>query len=402
MLAVKLLGRLEFFIDDQPIPTPAAPLLQRLVHLACVTEPMFVDLPPDLGVFMPYLEQMPNGAWRLECASDVLLYYASTDLKTLHQQKAELALNCPPLDAEFNNWLESERFALRLHFLKALLENALGLFETQRLLEAQKNLDYVKREAESLAPKFAGQVWLELGRFWHRRNGLLEAATHFQTAIGLLAPTEQTSPKVNYAAILVRLGQLEDALSVLEPLFEGETRGFALLHQANALWFLQRLPEAQASAQAAFEAAKATEDGYLAMSAKTIIGEVLLAQAKTMQSEPKEAAIVLGQAIGIAEVLSEEASALTLAVLAEVHLVWGAKQKALEMAERAYKRARAAKDPTATIRSLMSLYAITKIGSFARNALKEAQATTHKPLEQIVVGLVAEVEAKEQKRTSGL
>jgi tetratricopeptide (TPR) repeat protein len=398
VLSVRLLGTIEFVADGLLLDAPP-PLLQVLVRLACSNQPVFVAVPKDVGGFAPYLEQLPDGAWRLECASDVLRYWVTSDLKSLHQHKAELAPSCPSLDPEFDDWLECQRFALRLHFLKTLLENAHGLFDTKRLPEAQKNLEYVERETHNLEPRFAGQVHLELGRFWFRRNQLPQAAAQFETALGLLESSAKASASVNYAAILVRLGRLEEALSALEPPPNGEAKGWALLHRANALWFLERLPEALDSANAAFSEAKHNEDGFLAMSAKTIAGEVLLAQAIEQNTEPKEAAIVLGQAIGIAEVLSEEASALTLAVLAHTHAVWDAKQKALEMAERAFKRARAAKDPTATIRALVALYAITGIGSFARNALKEAQTATHKPLEQVALGLVAQVEGKERRRT---
>jgi tetratricopeptide (TPR) repeat protein len=387
-LEVKLLGRLEFLHDQKVLKTPNPPLMQALVRLACATEPVFIDMPEDLGEFAPWLEQLPNGAWRLECASDVLLYHATSDLKTLHRLKAELAPNCPPLNPEFDDWLVQERFLLHLHFFSALLENAHGLLDSQRFPEAHKNLEYVEREAGSLEPRFAGQVWLLLGTFWHNRNQLPQAATALENALAVLPPSRRASAAVNYAAILLRLGRLEESLAALKPLPSGDALGWALLHQANALWYLKCLPQALDAANAAFEESKQLEDGYLAMSAKTIAGEVLLAQAMTNHAEPKEAVIVLGQAIGIAEVLSEEASALTLAVLAHAHMVWGTKQKALEMAERAFKRARAAKDPTATIRALISLFAITKIGSFARNALKEAQAATHKPLEQVAQALV--------------
>jgi hypothetical protein len=74
-----------------------------------------------------------------------------------------------------------------------------------------------------------------------------------------------------------------------------------------------------------------------------------------------------------------------LAGLAQAHAVWGSKQKALEMAEKAFKRARTAKDAPNATRALLSLYATTKIVSFAKNALTEARACQHKPLEVLAL-----------------
>jgi tetratricopeptide (TPR) repeat protein len=410
MLSVRLLGAIEFKINDKIIDLPPPELLCCLVRLVASDSPIQIDLPAETSVFAPYLEQIGE-MWRLECASDVLLYRASSEnLRTLHNLKGEFAPNLEPLNAEFSEWLQKERFDLRRIFLVALLENAAGLEENGRLEEAQKNVLYVQTEQEKLEPRFAGLLGLELAKFHWQRKRILETAEQIEKAKPLLDEHAQLEANVNYAAAFVRLGRLEEAVIALETLPNGDSRGWALLHRANALCFLERFTESIADAESAFLEAKKSEDGFLAMSAKTIIGEALLHQAILNNSEPKEAVISLGQAIGIAEVLSEEASALTLAVLAHSHAIWGAKQKALEMAERAFKRARSAKDSTATIRALISLFAITKIGSFARNALTEARATTHQPLLLRTLLLVAQkdqdsslaLEALELAKTQGV
>ena len=389
MLSVRLLGRLEFKINDA-IVEPAPELLFCLVRLAASDTPIKITLPTNTGVFTPYLEQIGK-MWRLECASDVLLYRASSDnLKTLHSQKGDFAPNLEPITPEDKDWLVQERFDLRRIFLVALLENAAGLEENGRLEEAQKNLRYVQAEQEKLEPRFAGLLGLELAKFHWRRKRILETAQQIEKVLPLLELEAKLEASVNYVAALVRLGRLEEALTALKTLPSGESRGWALLHRANALCFLERFSACLENCEAAFLEARTSGDGFLAMSAKTIAGEAKLQQAILDGTEPKEAVILLGQAVGISEVLSEEASALTLAVLAHSHAIWGAKQKALEMAERAFKRARSGKDSTATIRALISLYAITKIGSFARNALTEARATTHQPLLLRTLLLVAQ------------
>ncbi len=407
MLSVRLMGVLEFRIDDLVV-VPSAEFLPWLVRLAASDVPLsLVLLEPKIGVFptdflefQPFIELLPNGFVRLECASDVLVYRASEDnLRELHQRKAEFAPNLEVAATGFMDWLVCERFDLRLVFLRALLNNAVGLEETNKLEEAQKNLHYVEREAQSLEPRFAGLLYLEMAKFYWRRNRVGETVQTIELALPLLEPYKRLEASVNYAAALVRFGCLQAALRALETLPTGEARGWALLHRANALRFLGQHAESLEYADAAFAFSKDDEDGFLAMSALTITGEVLLEQAITNNTEPKDAAIALGKAIGIAEVLSEEASALTLAVLAHTHAIWGAKQKALEMGERAFKRARAAKDGTATVRALLALFAITKIGSFARNALAEAKAITHKPLEKLALEAVLTKENTPELRT---
>ena len=390
MLSVRLLGTLEFKINDSIVALPEPELRYALIRLAASEVPIEVTVPDNQGVFAPYLEPLPNNLWQLECLADVRLYRASRDnLKVLHQLKDDFLPNLLSPTAEFEAWLKQERFLLQQIFLVALLENAAGLEENGRLEEAKKNLFYVQNEQQKLEPQFAGLLGLEIAKFHWRRKRMLETAQGIEAALPLLGPSAKLEANVNYAAVLVRLGRLQEAINALETLPSGASRGWGLLHRANALCFLERYAEAIKDAESAYLEAQKSGDGLLAVSARTIAGEALLQQAILSGSEPKQAVISLGQAIGIAEVLSEEASALTLAVLAHAHAVWGAKPKALEMAERAYKRARSAKDSTATIRALISLYAITKIGSFARNALSEARATTHKPLELRALLLVA-------------
>ncbi len=390
MLSVCLLGRIEFQINQQVVATPEPTLLFFLVRLASSDMPQKLEPPNDFGIFAPYLEQI-DGLWRLECASDVLLYRASHDnLKALSASKGEFLPDLPNVSPEFAAWKSQESFDLQRIFWVALLENAARLEESGRFEPAKNNLLYVERQQQLLEPPFAALVGLEIAKFHWRRKRVLETAQTIESVLPLLEPNAKLEASVNYAAALVRLGRLEDALSALQTLPSTESRGWGLLHRANALCFLERYNECLENTELAYLEAQKSGDGFLAMSARTVAGEAKLQQAIVAGSEPKEAVILLGQAIGIAEVLSEEASALTLAVLAHAHAVWGAKQKALEMAERAYKRARSAKDSTATIRALISLFAITKIGSFARNALTEAQSTTHKPLELRALLLVAQ------------
>ena len=169
--------------------------------------------------------------------------------------------------------------------------------------------------------------------------------------------------------------------------------GWALAHRANAQRFAGQLEVAIATAELAYRAAVADEDGFLAVSALCVKGEALLELAITAQAEPLEATIAFGKAFGITEMIGEDSSAAPLAGLAHAHAVWGNQQKALEQAEKAFKRARAAKDSASVIRALLALYATTRIGSFARNALTEAQAFNHKPLELLASLCVLEKDA---------
>ena len=183
----------------------------------------------------------------------------------------------------------------------------------------------------------------------------------------------------------MRLGRPLEAITHLTVVTHTDSRGWSLVHLANARRVRGELPAALELAGQAFALAKREQDGELAVAALIVKGESLLERAIESKLEPKEAVIAFGQALGISEVLGEEASAGVLAGLSHAHAVWGSKQKALEMAEKAFKRARTAKDVQHAARALLSLYAITRIVSFAKNALTEAQACGHKPLEVLAL-----------------
>jgi tetratricopeptide (TPR) repeat protein len=388
MWQVRLLKQLEFLWNGEA-PALTDEQRQALVFLAASDEVRtHSELETSLGAaYHTTLESLEGIQWspqgaQLKGSSDVLLYRASSEnLRDLHRLKGEFAPGCNSSQPIFQAWLEDQRFEIERIFLEALLRHAAGLEEKKRVAEATKNLEYVHKVMRQLEPKFAAKMQLELSKYHWRLKRLPEAILCIESALPQLDAQSRLEASVNHAAALVRVGRLEDALNAISVLPDGEAQGWALLHRANALFYLERLEEALSAAQEAYRVAAKFEDGFLAMSALTVQGEVLLEQAIIGKTEPKEAAIALGKAIGIAEVLDENASALTLATLAHTHLIWGAKQKALEMAERAFKRARTAKDGTATIRALLALFAITKIGSFARNALTEARAVIHTPLE---------------------
>ena len=245
----------------------------------------------------------------------------------------------------------------------------------------------------NLEPRFAAELSLELARYFWRLNQPDLAVQTLETALPDLHGNVCDEAIVNLGAALVRVGRLEEAVALLETVVSGASHGWALAHCANAQRFAGQLVAAIVTADLAYRAAVADEDGFLAVSALCVKGEALLETAVMDETEPLEATIAFGKAFGITEMLGEEASAAPLAGLAHAQAVWGNQQKALEQAEKAFKRARAAKDSASVIRALLALYATTRIGSFARNALSEASAYQHKPLELLATLAVLEKDA---------
>jgi tetratricopeptide (TPR) repeat protein len=265
---------------------------------------------------------------------------------------------------------------------------------------------YVQKQLEmvhALDPYFGALLRLELSRYHWRLNRPARTIELIQAALPNLTPTDTAEARVNLGAALVRCGRLQDAIQTLELLPEsGSSRGWGLVHLGNAHRWAGALEDAVQNADEAFSIAKQESDGHLAIAALIVKGEALLDRATTQQREPKEAVIAFGQGVGISEVLGEDASAGVLAGLAHAHALWGNKAKALEGAEKAFKRARAAKDGVSATRALLALYAATHIGSFARNARSEARLCQHRPLEMLALIAVADKERDAQTAQDAL
>ncbi len=408
LLYAKLLGSICFELDGDIISGFEGRTLELLVFLASRGEAKTWSELEGLGFSQDDLEVaelepvrafllVEKDSLRLEAGSDVQDYLnAGANLRTLNSLRAEFAPGLNPRHPAFQVWLVRERFELHKVFLKALLENSAGLFETGRTDEANKNLEYVVRESQKYLesnPEFGAEILLELAGFEWRLNHPEKSAEHLQTALPHLQDVKADHVKANLASALIRVGKPKEVILLLEsPPVHREAKGWALVHLANAYRILDDLENSLKFALEAYDISSLEQDGFMAVAALTVQGEVLLEKAILEGVNPKEAVIAFGKAVGISEVLGEDASAGVLAGLGHAHAVWGSKNKALEVSEKAFKRARAAKDAANTTRALLALYATTKIGSFARNALTEARVAGHKPYELLALLEVAEKE----------
>jgi tetratricopeptide (TPR) repeat protein len=393
-LTAKVLGGLEFSIVGVPVEPGLS--LELLVYLAAnpglrswseleavIEDARGVIFPEALRDFV--LEDAAG--LRLICSSDIQDYRAAgNNLRTLAKLRGDLAPGLISSNPRFIDWLETARFEVQRQFLIALLAHAGGLEDKGRKLEAAKNLEFVERERAKLEnPGFAARLELDLARYEWARGRPISSAARLEHAIPNLTADLADEARVNLGAALVRLGRPLEAISHLTTVTHADSRGWALAHLANARRVRGELSAALEISEQAFAVAKREQDGELAVAALVVKGETLLEQAIEGKLQPKDAVIAFGQALGISEVLGEEASAGVLAGLAHAHAVWGSKQKALEMAEKAFKRARTVKDAPNATRALLSLYATTRIISFAKNALTEARACQHKPLEVLAL-----------------
>ena len=392
-LTVKVLGGLEFLIAGSRLESPVSELLLYLAANpglrpwseleTVIKDARAVMFPEPLRDFVI----KDAAGLRLICSSDLQDYRAAGNhLRTLSKLRGDLAPGFTSDNPMFMTWLGAARFEVQRQFLNALLAHAGGLEDKGRRLEAAKNLEFVERERSKLEnPVFAARLELDLARYEWARGRPATSAARLEHAIPGLTPDLADEARVNLGAALVRLGRPLEAITHLAVVTHADSRGWALAHLANARRVHGELPAALELADQAFEVAKREQDGELAVAALVVKGETLLEQAIESKLQPKDAVIAFGQALGISEVLGEEASAGVLAGLAHAHAVWGSKQKALEMAEKAFKRARTAKDMPNATRALLSLYATTRIVSFAKNALSEARACQHKPLEVLAL-----------------
>jgi len=129
----------------------------------------------------------------------------------------------------------------------------------------------------------------------------------------------------------------------------------------------------------AYEAAEKSSDGELAIAALMLKGEAF-----TRLGNPREAVHALGEALGIHEIMGRSFSPLTLALLAEAHAAWGYRDKARELAEKAFKDARREHDPYAASRALWALAAATGEERYRELALAEARRAGHEPWQRFI------------------
>jgi tetratricopeptide (TPR) repeat protein len=408
LLYAKLLNLVHFELDGEIIPGLSGRSCELLVFLATRGEAKTWTELEALGFWQDDLEAaelepvrefliVENNSLRLEAGSDVQDFLsAGVNLRTLTSLRGEFAPGLSSSHTGFQAWLERERFELHKVFLKALLENSAGLFDAGRTEEASKNLEFVLRERQKyfeINPEFGAEISLELASFEWRLNHPEKSVEHLQMALPHLQDIKADHVKANLASALIRVGKPKEVIALLEKLPNHiEAKGWALVHLANAYRILDDLEQSVKLALEAFEISSLEQDGFMAVAALTVQGEALLEKAILEGVNPKEAVIAFGKAVGISEVLGEDASAGVLAGLGHAHAVWGSKNKALEVSEKAFKRARAAKDASNTTRALLALYATTKIGSFARNALTEARVAGHKPYELLALLEVSEKE----------
>lgn len=404
-----LFGRLEFEANGQILPLPSGSALELIVYLAARPGLRgWAELEANLGLRRDQIEALEFGAFGthlelneqgafLDAESDLVDYLAAQgDIRALARLRGELAPGLGASNPVFQAWLERERFEVARVFLVALLDHAARLENEGKTREAEANLEYVQKQLEVVrtsSPHFAALLRLELSRHHWRMNRPERTVELIQGALPDLPPADASEARVNLGAALVRCGRLAEAIRALSRLPEsGSSRGWGLVHLANAMRWTGALEDAVRVADEAYALSKQESDGHLAVAALTVKGESLLERAILEGREPKEAVIAFGQGIGISEILGEDASAGVLAGLAHAHAVWGNKPKALEGAEKAFKRARAARDGLNATRALLTLYAATHIGSFARNALSEARSGQHRGLEMLALIAVADKE----------
>ncbi len=415
VLQIFVLGKPRCSLNGLDIPFPSGKAGELLLRLA-IQESIslnelekllgcdlrFVLKEPGLEKFLPFIEQS-NANVLLLAQTDVKAYVQNkNNLRELAKLRGVFATHFEPTSQFFSVWLEQSRSELRCILLSALLSHARKLESQKRLPESLANQKYVEKDLLAANPIHAFAVHRVLANHHWVRNEIAECVKQLQFAIRLgqnstEEPIHFAETKVNLGAALTRLGCMNEALEILKTIDQNlpDSFGWALLHMANAHRFLGNFLAAKEHSLAAFKIAKKESDGDLAVAAICLEAEVLLTEAKqkqTQTAEPdlaKPALIAFGRALGIAEGLGDAASIGPLAGLCEAHALWGNKQKALELGERAYKRARVENDAVAATRALLALFATTKIQSFAQNAYAESKLANHKPFELMALVAIA-------------
>ena len=243
-----------------------------------------------------------------------------------------------------------------------------GRLREARVAHAAPSADVVW-EAERHPELFAEVA----GAFWEAGR-LREALSWLERALFIASADERSRLLVRVGAARIRLGELREAVDALQASEPDDAYG--VLQLGNALRYLGRYEAAEARLERAWELAKATGDGALAVAVLCAQGEGALDQ-----SEGQRAAELFGRAAGLTEFGSDERLTVApLAGLGHAHAVWGYPAKGREVARRALERAEAARDRVGTARALLALGVASEDAAVLERAEREAQAAPHAPL----------------------
>jgi len=350
---LRLLGALP---QDLP-PSPGAELL---LYLAA--RPGWRELEelrrviPPLARAIEQVNQSPYGEhleaqgsrFRLDLESDLVEYWqeAYRDLDRLRQLYGELAPGFESPLPEFQAWLEAERAEV----LRALWATAVGragmLLDSHREDEALALLEEMER-AYPLEPRAA----LDLADLYWRLHRPEAVARVLEAVLPQLP--EELLPRAErvLGQALLRSGRIEEGRERLAALLA--KGGPEALPALLALGELEALSgEAELARSRAREARRQAEEAGQAehlLRALLLEGEALLRLGRA-----KEAATgPLPAAMGLQELLRRPFSAESLALLAEAQARWGkGRARALELAEKAYRRAVQERSPYAASRAL--------------------------------------------------
>ena len=258
--------------------------------------------------------------------------------------------------------------------LDALLADAKMLRSQSRLGEADAKLSQAlmvaKGEVEH-APRVALSLW-QAGRLQEVVD-LLEV-----TLEGLESSDKDQVPTLltRIGAAHIRLGNLQTAVNRLYDALELSDNGYTALQLGNALRYLGDFEEAAGHLTRAFHKAKTERDGALAIAALCAQGELALDE-----GEAQAAIELFGKGLGLTELSSHEPlSVAPLAGLSQAHVAWENPKKAVEVGEKALRRAVAADDSVGKARALLSLGLAKEEVALLKQSEFGAKNAPHRPL----------------------
>jgi len=320
----------------------------------------------------PFLEE-DDGRYQLLAETDVLAYWqdAYRDWAKTAERYGELAAGFASPIPAFQEWLESERREV-LHALWGTAVGKAGALLDQGAREAALALVQGAEAAYPLEPAAA----LDLADLYWRARRPADTARVIEAVLDAIPEKFKDRARLNLAAARLRAGEEAAALSELRALEAegGAVAPWAALHRGSHAVLAGDAELALRLAEEAFAAAEEATDGELAIAALMLKGEALSALGR-----PKEAVHALGEALGIHEAMGRSFSPVALALLAEAHAAWGYADKARELAEKAFKEARAQRDPYAASRALWALFRATGEAGYAEMARREAEEAGHEP-----------------------